>query len=107
MTKKKLFRISFSYLDSVYVMYAKRVSESDLFGFILVEEIVFGETTSLVVDPGEERLKLEFNGVKGTYIPMHSVFRIDEVEQQGLAKVFDKTSDTGKVSMFPMPNKTK
>ncbi len=61
----------------------------------------------MVVDPSEERLKVEFNDVKRTYIPMHSVFRIDEVSKQGVAKVRDKSKDEGKVSMFPVPGKRK
>ena len=35
-----------------------------MFGFIVVEEIVFGERSSVVVDPSEEKLKSEFNDVK-------------------------------------------
>ncbi len=107
MSKKKIYRITFSHIDSVYEMYAKKVHDSELFGFIEVEDIVFGESTSLVVDPSEERLKLEFNGVKRTYIPVQSVFRVDEVEQQGVAKVLDKSSAPGKVTVFPMPAKPK
>ena len=107
MSNKKLYRITFSHMDAVYEMYARTVHESDLFGFLEIEEFVFGETTSLVVDPSEERLKLEFNGVKRTFIPLHSVFRIDEVDKQGVAKVRDKPNDSGKVSMFPVPHKPK
>lgn len=107
MTNKTLYKIIFSHLDSVYEMYARKISESELFGFIEVEEFVFGETTSLVVDPSEERLKLEFSGVKRAYIPLQSIFRIDVVNRQGAAKVRDKSIDSGKVSLFPVPNKPK
>ena len=107
MTNKTLYRISFSYIDAVYEMYARKITESEMFGFLEVEDFVFGENTSLVVDPSEERLKLEFGGVKRSYIPMQSVFRIDEVTKQGAAKVRDKSADTGKVSLFPVPNKPK
>ncbi len=107
MSKKTLYRITFSYLDAVYEIYARKVSESDLFGFLAVEEFIFGENSSLVVDPAEERLKLEFNSVKRTFIPMHAVFRIDEVDKQGVAKVRDKFPDSNKVTMFPVPGKSK
>ena len=107
MTNKTLYRVTFAYLDAVYEIYARKMSESDLFGFILIEDIVFGENTSLVVDPAEERLKVEFNSVKRTYIPMQAVFRIDEVSKQGVAKVRDKSSDVNKVSIFPIPGKPK
>lgn len=107
MTNKTLYRVTFSYLDSVYEIYAHKIHESDMFGFLVVEGFVFGENSSLVVDPSEERLKLEFNGVKRTFIPMHSVFRIDEVSKQGVAKVREKSSDINKVTMFPVPGKNK
>jgi len=95
-----IFPISFSYLDSVYEVYAKQVTESDMFGFILIEDFVFGEQTSLVVDPSEEKLKLEFNGVKRVYLPSHAIHRIDEVEKQGVAKIRDG-KNTNKVALFP------
>ena len=51
-------------------------------------------------DPQEERLKREFEGVQQTYIPMHSVLRIDQVEKQGVAKI---STVEGKVTSFPGP----
>ncbi|GGI75947.1 DUF1820 family protein [Legionella impletisoli] len=104
-TSKTLFRITFSYLEAVYEIYARKICESDMFGFLEVQDFVFGENTSLVVDPSEERLKHEFNGVNRTYIPMHSVYRIDEVDKVGDVKVRDKSIESGKVSIFPARNK--
>jgi hypothetical protein len=52
-----------------------------------IEELVFGERSSVVVDPGEERIKSEFAGVKRSYLPLHSVLRIDEVRKQGVSKI--------------------
>ncbi|KTC86765.1 DUF1820 family protein [Legionella brunensis] len=107
MSKKSLYRITFANQEAIYEIYARKISESEIFGFLEVEEFVFGENTSLVVDPSEERLKIEFNSVKRTYIPMHAVFRIDEVNKQGVAKVRDKVTEDSKVSMFPVPSKRK
>lgn len=107
MTHKTLYRVTFAYLDSVYEIYARKIHESDMFGFLVVEDFVFGENTALVVDPSEERLKLEFNGVKRTFIPMHSVFRIDEVNKRGVAKVRERTQDSSKITMFPVQGKPK
>ena len=107
MSKKTLFKITFANQEAIYEIYARSIKESDLFGFLEVEELVFGEQTSLVVDPSEERLKLEFNGVKRTFIPMHSIFRIDEVTKQGTPKVKDNLDYGNKVSHFPRPGKTK
>ncbi|MFC3907554.1 DUF1820 family protein [Legionella dresdenensis] len=107
MSKKSIFRITFANQDSTYEIYARKVCESEMFGFLEVEEFVFGENTSLVVDPSEERLKAEFSSVKRTFIPLQAVYRIDEVTRQGTGKVIDKTRDDSKISMFPVPDKRK
>ena len=41
----------------------------------------------VVVDPSEEKIKSEFENVKRTYLPMHSIIRIDEVDKQGASKI--------------------
>ena len=48
---------------------------------IEIEELVFGERSKLLIDSSEERLKSEFEGVRRTYVPLHSVLRVDEVEK--------------------------
>jgi len=101
MTKRLLYRIVFMNQGKVYEIYAQSISHGELFGFIEVEDIVFGERTSVVVDPSEERIKSEFSGVQRTYIPMHSVIRIDQVEKQGVSKISDVKGDN--VTQFPMP----
>jgi len=87
MSNKTLYKIVFVSQGQVYEVYAREVSHGGLFGFIEVEELVFGERTSVVVDPSEERIKSEFENVKRTYLPMHSIIRIDEVEKQGTSKI--------------------
>lgn len=99
MASDLIFRVSFYNQETLYEVYAKKVCESAMMGFIEIEEFVFGETTSLVVDPSEERLKNEFSDVKRTYIPMHSILRIDEVAKQGVSKARELKSN--KVSTFP------
>ena len=76
------------------------MSHGDLFGFLEVEQLVFGERTTVVVDPSEERLKSEFSGVRRTYIPVHAVVRIDEVEKQGVSKI--SAVEGGNVAQFPL-----
>jgi hypothetical protein len=85
----------------VYEIYARRVSHGELFGFIEVEELVFGERATVVVDPTEERIKGEFDGVKRTYLPLHSILRIDEVKKQGVSKI--TTLEGANVAQFPVP----
>jgi len=87
MATKNLYKITFSNQGKLYEIYAKSVSNSNLLGFIEIESLVFGEKTSLVIDPSEEKIKTEFEGVKRTYIPMHSVLRIDEVDKEGVSKI--------------------
>ena len=87
MAKKNLFKVIFVNQGKVYEVYARGVSQSSMYGFVEVEDLSFGERSAVVIDPAEERLKTEFQGVKRTYIPMHAVVRIDEVETQGVAKI--------------------
>jgi hypothetical protein len=101
MSKKKLYRIAFMSQGQVYEIYAREVGHGTLFGFVEVEQLVFGERTSVVVDPSEEKIKSEFEHVKRTYLPMHSIIRIDEVEKQGPSKISKLKG--GNVAQFPIP----
>ncbi len=100
MSQKILYRVIFMSQGQVYEIYAREVGHGDMFGFIEVEQLVFGERTSIVVDPSEEKIKSEFENVKRTYLPMHSIIRIDEVEKQGTSKI---SKLEGNVTQFPMP----
>lgn len=102
MTRKSTYRISFHNQGKVYEIYARKVSQGGLLGFVEVEDIVFGEKTTLVVDPSEEHLKSEFQGVRRTYIPMHAVIRVDEVEKTGPSKITDASGRGEKVTPFPV-----
>lgn len=98
MAIKNIFKVSFYNQSNVYEIYASKVYQSDLHGFITIEELKFHERTSVVVDPGEEKLKSEFEQVKRFFVPMHAIIRIDEVEKQGVAKI----SEAGKnIAHFP------
>lgn len=103
---KPLFRVQFFNQGSVYEVYAKGVSQGGLFGFVEIEELVFNERSKVVIDPAEERLKAEFEGVKRFYVPMHAVVRIDEVEREGVARVTEPKEsgrDSGaRVTPFPI-----
>ena len=102
-----VFRITYVQDDEIIEIYAKQVTESDMFGFLVIEEILFGEKSTVVVDPTEERLKAQFNNVIRTYIPMHNVLRIDEVDKEGIAKITKAgaASAKGNVRHFP-PSKS-
>ena len=99
--KKRIYRIIFVNQGKVYEIYARNVSHGDLFGFVEIEEILFGEKTTLVVDPSEEALQQEFSGVERTYIPLHSVVRIDHVEKRGASRIHQLADAAGKVAAMP------
>ena len=101
MADRHLYRIIFMNQGKVYEIYARNISHGELFGFLEVEKLVFGERTSVVVDPSEERIKSEFEGVRRTYIPMHAIMRVDQVEKQGISKI--SKAEGGNVTQFPVP----
>ena len=101
MANKQLYKVVFMSHGQVYEIYARHVGHGELFGFVEVEELVFGERTTVVVDPSEEKIKSEFENVRRTYLPMHSVIRIDEVEKQGVSKI--SKLEGGNVAQFPLP----
>jgi len=101
MAANHIFKIMFVNQGKVYEIYARKVSHGALFGFVEVEELVFGERSSVVLDPGEERVKTEFAGVTRSYLPLQSIVRIDEVRKQGVSKVV--ALEGANVAQFPMP----
>jgi len=101
-SKKHTFRIQFHNHNRIYELYAHQVSQSQMAGFLEVGEIIFGEHSKLLIDPAEEKLKNEFGNVKHTYIPHHSVIRIDEVDQSGKNRILDEEGST--VTNFPGSN---
>jgi len=104
--RDSIYKVLFIQSKQVYEIYAKYISEEVLAGFIELEELVFSNPSSIVVDPSEEKLKAEFADVSRVYIPMHTVLRIDEVKSIGIAKVHENNDKTrGKLSdnMIKMP----
>jgi len=99
--ERRLYKVVFLNQGQVYEVFARRVSQGGLLGFVEVEGLVFGARNRVVVDPSEERLQREFEGVKRFYVPMHSVVRIDEVEKQGQSRITE--AGKGAVTPFPMP----
>lgn len=94
----EIFKVTFLNKGKVYEVFVKQVYQSDLYGFIEIEDYVFDERTKVVVDPGEEKLKAEFSGVKRSFIPIQAIIRIDEVEKSGVSKI----SNGENVSPFPV-----
>lgn len=102
MATTPIYKVIFFSQGQIYEIYARQIYQSDLYGFIEVEDLVFGERSQMLVDPSEERLKSEFDGVSRSYIPMHAVVRIDEVPKEGVSTI-SEAKGGGNVSPFPVP----
>ncbi len=101
MANQPVYKVIFQNGNQVFEVFARQIYQSDMWGFIEVEEFVFGERSQILVDPSEEKLKNEFNGVKRSYIPLQAIIRIDEVDKEGSAKVSDVASSDSNVTSFP------
>ena len=98
-----IFRISFHNNGKLYQLHAQQISAASLYGFVEVSELLFGEHTSVVIDPAEERLKAEFEGVQRLLLPLHAVVRIEEVERHGQNKILEIDGSVSNITPFPMP----
>ena len=98
----RVYRINFLNQGKVYEVYARRVQQGELYGFVEVQDLLFEDSSTLLVDPSTERLKSEFKGVSRTIIPIHAVIRIDEVEKEGQGKIHE-LGEKSNVTLFPTP----
>jgi len=103
MAVKKLYRIRFQNEGRVFELYARQVTQGELFGFIQVEQIEWGKKSAVIIDPTEQELRNEFAGVKRFQIPMHAVVRVDEVEKPGPAKIVAMSEAAQKKAPPPVP----
>lgn len=101
MADKKVFRVSFLKHGKVYEIYCRDVSTSDLWGFVDLSGLVFGDKDAMVVDPTEEKMREEFRDVEVLYLPMHSVLSIEVVSKRGQVVIRDRESGE-KVTPFPL-----
>ncbi len=103
MASQPVYKVIFHNANQVFEVFARQIYQSDMWGFIEIEEFIFGERSQILVDPSEEKLKLEFNGVKRSYIPLQAIIRIDEVDKEGTGKISETTPGTrSNVANFPL-----
>lgn len=103
MSNAPVYKVIFQNGNQIVEIFARQIYQSDMWGFIEVEEFLFGERSQILVDPAEEKLKNEFGGVQRCYIPLQSVVRIDEVAKEGVARVSEvKPGESTNVTSFPM-----
>ena len=99
MKKKTTYKIIFMQLGEIYEIFAKQIYQSDMYGFIEVEEYIFNQNKQLVVDPTSEKLEKEFKSVERSYIPINSVIRIDEVIESGDPLLLEFPSSEGEIKV--------
>ncbi|WP_031433961.1 DUF1820 family protein [Methylomarinum vadi] len=108
MSEKHIYKVVFMNREQVYEVYARSVYQGDMYGFVIIEDFLFGEKSSIVVDPSEDKLRTEFEGVTRSFIPMHEVIRIDQVKRRGIAKILssgEASGGKGKVASLYGPDK--
>ncbi len=103
MKDKSIYRIFFNSEGKGYEVYARSVEQAEMYGFVAIEGLLFGEKSSLLLDPGEESLKNEFQDVKRLLIPFHQIVRIDEVMKEGRGKVVSLSNSPEPAFTPPMP----
>lgn len=101
----QIFRILFHNNGKLYQLHARQVAQGDIYGFVEIRGLMFEQHTSVVIDPSEERLKNEFEGVEKILLPMHAVVRIDQVETQGENRILELDGSVTNVTPFPLPGK--
>ncbi len=57
---KSVYKIIFMQLGEIYEVFANQIYQSEMYGFIEVEDYIFNKDKQLVVDPAAEKLKNEF-----------------------------------------------
>jgi len=104
-SQNTVYRVTFLNQGEVYEVYARSVSQGGIFGFVEIADLIFRDETKKVIDPSRERIANEFRGVPRTFVPLHAVLRIDQVEREGEARITPGAGGgpKGEVRLFPTP----
>ena len=107
MSEKHIYKVIFFNRDEIYEVYAQNVYEGDMYGFIVIEDFIFGEKSSVLIDPSEEKLRNEFEEVSRTFIPIHEIIRIDQVKKRGVSKISSssKKNSNNVSTLYSVPDK--
>ncbi len=107
MQENILYKVIFINRSKVYELYANEVYSSDIYGFILVADLVFDQNKTIVIDPAEDKIREEFENVNVLHLPVQSVIRIEEVKKKMSCKIRDikKGENIASFPHMPKPNK--
>jgi hypothetical protein len=78
--KKKLFKVQFLHNQKeIKTIYANKINPSSFLGLIEVSDIVFIDSSEILINPDDEKIRKEFKDVERTFLPINTIIRIDEV----------------------------
>jgi hypothetical protein len=107
MSDSILYKIIFFNQSKVYELYAQDVFSSEIYGFITVDELVFDQNSTIVIDPAEDKIRDEFANVNVLHLPMQSIIRIEEVKKKMSCKIRDIKKGENITSFPSLPKQPK
>jgi hypothetical protein len=81
MSEKTIYRVSFKTEERSYSLLARRVRESEYFGFIEISGIIFDDANRLIISQEEESLRQEFAHIESISVPHQFMRRIDKLSR--------------------------
>ena len=77
---KTLYKITFmNEKHEPLQIYAGKVHMSDILGLVEASDIMFIDSSEVIINPEDDKIKKLFHNVAATMIPINSLIRIDEV----------------------------
>ena len=102
--EKTYYRVTFTNdtndENELFQVCARHVSASDLYGMVEISGFIFPEN-KLVYNPGEERIRREFGDIERTWIPYHSIVRVDEVTESTASEIKVVSLDSARRTPAP------
>ena len=96
-----IYKVIFYNQNNVFEIYAKNINPNKMLGFIELSDLIFANSSNLILNSVEEKMKAEFANVKKTYIPLNSIIRIDNVIKAEKIKIYKSDS----IIKFPLSSK--
>lgn len=77
---KKLFKVTFTNeKHEAMQLYAEDVNSAEMLGFIEASGLVFIDSSDLIINPEDDKLKKLFKDTSRVLFPINSVVRVEEV----------------------------
>ncbi len=77
---KTLYKITFlNEKHEPLQIYAGSVRMSDILGLVEAGDIVFVDSSEVIINPEDDKIKKLFHNVATTMLPISSIVRIDEI----------------------------